>query len=111
MRISIHPDIRTESNWTYAGFGDVFGNVDELSPGDWVIAMWEEADQIADAKVLGIDYERKLIDVVVDWPSFRDDPAVCRGLAIDWLSFRKHEHPKIVGTVTSVSTGQEREAS
>jgi hypothetical protein len=103
MRISIDPDIRTETNWTYAGFGDVFGNVDDLSPGDWIIAMWEEADQIADAKVLCIDYERKLIDVVVDWSSFREDPAVRRGLAIDWLSFRKDEHPKIVGTLTSDS--------
>ena len=92
MRITIDPNIRIENNWTYVGFGDVFGNIDELSPGDWVTAMWEETDQIADAKVMYIDYERKLVDLAVDWPSFRKD-----------------EEPKIVGTLTSDSTDRHEE--
>jgi hypothetical protein len=111
MRITIDPNIRIETNWTYAGFGDVFGNADELSPGDWVTAMWEETDQIADAKVVGIDYERKLIDLAIDWSSFREDPAVSRGLAIDWLSFRKYQFPKIVGPVPSPSMSRIRPQS
>ncbi|MDH6244941.1 hypothetical protein [Mycobacterium sp. OTB74] len=107
MRITIDPNIRIENNWTYVGFGDVFGNVDELSPGDWVTAMWEETDQIADAMVMCIDYERKLVDLAVDWPSFRKDPS--RGLSVDWSSFRKDEEPKIVGSLTSDSADRREE--
>lgn len=73
MRIRIDPNVRIENNWTFSGFSDVFGNVNELKPDDWVTAMWDETDQIFDAKVVCLDYEREIIDLAVDWSSIRDD--------------------------------------
>lgn len=87
MRIAIDPNVRIENNWTFTGFGDVFGDVDALEPDDWVTAMWQETDHIFDAKVVCLDFERRLIT-----------------LAVDWKSARKDDVPEIVGTVT-ISTG------
>ena len=75
MRIAIDPNVRIEKNRTYSGFGDVFGDVNDLNLDDWVIAMWQETDQIADAKVVCIDFERQLIYLAVDW-KFRTDEAM-----------------------------------
>lgn len=91
MRIAIDPNVRVENNWTFSGFGDVFGDANDLRPHDWVTAMWQETDQIADAKVVCLDFERKLITLAVDWKSFRTD-----------------EQPQIVGTVTITSGGRTR---
>lgn len=87
MRIVIDPNVRIENNWTFAGFEDVFGDVDKLNPDDWVTAMWDETDQVFDAKVVCLDFERHIITLAVDWGSVRQDV-----------------RPQIVGTVT-ISTG------
>ena len=91
MRIVIDPNVRIQNNWTYAGFEDVFGDVNGLNPGDWVTAMWAETDQIFDAKVVCLDFERRLIDLAVDWASVRPDA-----------------RPTAVGTVTISNAGRTR---
>jgi hypothetical protein len=91
MRISIDPNVRVENNWTYSGFEDVFGDVHLLNPGDWVTAMWAETDQIFDAKVVCLEFERRIITLAVDWKSVRVD-----------------QRPIIVGTVTISSGGRTR---
>jgi hypothetical protein len=91
MRIVIDPNVRIENNWTYAGFEDVFGDVDALRPDDWVTAMWDETDMIFDAKVVCLDFERRIID-----------------LAVDWKSARKDDVPPIVGAVAITSGGRTR---
>jgi hypothetical protein len=94
MRIVIDPNVRIRNNWTHTGFEDVFGDVTELNPGDWVTAMWAETDQIFDAKVACLDFERRLIDLAVDWGSVRPDA-----------------RPTVVGTVTISSGGRTRTES
>lgn len=54
MRISIDPNTRCNNDQTFAGRGDLFGDVDDLSVGDPVIAMWAETDIIFDATVARI---------------------------------------------------------
>lgn len=73
MRIAIDPNVRTEGNRTYAGFGDLFGDVDELHAGDYALAMGEETDVVFDAKVHEINHDRRLIYLIVDWQSGRSD--------------------------------------
>lgn len=91
MRISIDPNVRTKGNETYSGFGDVFGEVEKLNPGDWVTVMCEESDLIGDAKVSCLDFERKIIHLAVDWSSLREDAV-----------------PAVVGTVTFTTGGRTR---
>ena len=91
MRVVIDPNVRIENNWSYCGFEDVFGDVAALQPDNWVTAMWDETDQIFDAKVVCLDFERRIITLAVDWKSCRTDA-----------------QPTIVGTVTITSGGRTR---
>jgi hypothetical protein len=91
MRIAIDPNVRTKGNETFSGFGDVFGDVETLNPGDWVTVMCEETDVIGDAKVSCIDFERKHIYLAVDWSSLRDDVP-----------------PAVIGSVTFTAGGRTR---
>jgi hypothetical protein len=91
MRIVIDPNVRVENNWTYAGFEDVFGEADQLRPGDWVTLMGAETDQIWDGKVVDLDFERRIITLAVDWSSNRQDHA-----------------PQVVGTVSITTGGRTR---
>jgi hypothetical protein len=73
VRISIDPNVRTAGNQTFTGFGDLFGEVDELHEGDYLLAMGLETDFVWDSKVTRIDHERKLIYLEVAWRSGRPD--------------------------------------
>ena len=73
MRISIDPNVRTAGNQTYSGFEDLFGEVDDINPGDHLLAMGLETDIVFDCKVTCIDYERRLIFLDIDWSSARED--------------------------------------
>jgi hypothetical protein len=73
LRIEIDPNVRVENNETFAGFEDLFGDVDELKVGDWMTVMCDETDLIGDAHVTRIDRDSRLIYLAVNWSSFRRD--------------------------------------
>jgi hypothetical protein len=71
VRIAVDLNVRVRGDQTYAGLEDADGPV---AVGDPVLAV-EPFDRIAaDAKVTGIDEEKQLVYLKVDWHSFRDDP-------------------------------------
>lgn len=83
VRIEIDPNVRVRGNKTYAGFEDIqaAGQLTRTRPdhadgpiavGDKVLAWESEDDIVTDAEVVGIDYERRLVYLAVDWRGWRD---------------------------------------
>lgn len=76
IEVIIDPNLRIEGNRTFAEFTDVMGGfINDIQPGDRVLAVEEETDIIGDATVYAIDREKEFIDLTVDWSSLRQRPA------------------------------------
>lgn len=72
IEIAIDPNVRVAGNLTYAGFEDlIHGSADTIAPGEAVIVREVEADLVGCGIVTGIETDKQLIFLLVDWPSIR----------------------------------------
>lgn len=55
----------------YAGFGDVFYDIDDVQIGDKVLGMFLESDFVADGEVVKINHDHKLIYFTLDYENTR----------------------------------------
>ncbi len=76
-RVTVDLNVRVRKHETYSGFDDVAGaDPAALRWGDRVLAVEVESRICSDAIVAGVDLERRLVYLVPDWHSWRDDPAI-----------------------------------
>lgn len=75
VRIAIDPNVCVQGwDGTYSGFEAVRPLGAPLAVGDPVLALEPIDGIVTDATVTGVDPEKKLVYLAVDWRGWRDDP-------------------------------------